>query len=41
MNRINKLFNEKKQNILSLYFCADTRRPEVRLTSSAHWPHEA
>lgn len=22
MNRINKLFNEKKQNILSLYFCA-------------------
>ena len=22
MNRINRLFNEKKQNILSIYFCA-------------------
>ncbi|MCD8261460.1 MAG: tryptophan synthase subunit alpha, partial [Bacteroides sp.] len=24
MNRINKLFQEKKENILSIYFCAGT-----------------
>lgn len=28
MNRINKLFNEKHQNILSLYFCAGTPNAE-------------
>ena len=28
MNRINRLFEEKKHNILSLYFCAGHPTPE-------------
>ncbi len=29
MNRINKLFSEKRQDILSLYFCAGTPNPDA------------